>query len=317
MRREFTAISAFSMLIAFMAGAVLCMQIAHVRMPPEWNLSAPALWTLEAAIFGTVVYAWRPAVTIVGWLLGIAGLLVVRLGLTAGAAAGLTAMHGTESTLLATQETATAVPRLCAVVFSAMICYPLRSFLPERPARKPADRRRFAESAAVKSATAAGAADRGLLIVTVKDRGATAEQTPKPRSEAYEAPPLPTPEVEGSIELPLSAVLAELPRETVTEKVRAMSASQTVSIPLEAIIPQLREARVTFSIAQIMEWLPSRVRKALVQPTDLSLDDDSVELLLELIVPQLPPGSLALPSPSPPPWADVDLSEGVVFATTT
>jgi hypothetical protein len=316
MRREFTAIGALSMLIAFMAGTVVCMQITHVETPSGWEVSALVLWMLEAAIFGTAVYAWRPAVSLVGWVLGIAGLTLVRVGLTAAAAAGLTAMSGGETIYPAMQDAADAVPRVSAILFSAMICYPLRSFLPERAPRRPADARRFAESAAVKSATAAAAAEGGVLIVTVKDRGATVEDESRRAAETYQAPPMPVPDMEGAINLPASAILAQLPREMVTEKALAMADSHDVPIPLEAILGQLREARVVVSIAQVMEWLPSRVRKALVQPAELTLREDAVELPLNLVVTRLPPEALALPPPSPPEWADVGTSEGVVFATT-
>jgi hypothetical protein len=41
-----------------------------------------------------------------------------------------------------------------------------------------------------------------------------------------------------------------------------------------------------------------------------------VPLPLELVVPRLPPEVLALPEPTPPKWAQVEVAESVTFATT-
>jgi len=121
-------------------------------------------------------------------------------------------------------------------------------------------------------------------------------------------------EIEGAIELPVRLVLAQMPPELVNEKAQRISDSQMMSVPLAAILPHLREARIAFSPAEIREWLPESAKRALEEGDDDAEETESVILPLALIVPQLPQEALALPPPSPPAWANVDQSERVVFA---
>ncbi len=124
--------------------------------------------------------------------------------------------------------------------------------------------------------------------------------------------------MEGEIELPVRLVLGQMPPELVNERAEKVSESQMMSVPLAGILPQLREARIAFSPAEIQEWLPESAKKAvnLEEGDEDAEEAESVVLPLAVIVPQLPKEALTLPRPSPPMWANVDQSERVVFART-
>ena len=321
MRKEFTAIGAFSTILAFIAGAVLCMQVSQMKAQAGVEISAPVLWAVEAAVFGTAVYVWQSQVTVAGWILGIAGLTGVRLALVSAAGLMLAVMQETANVAACLQETSQLPPRACAMAFALMVCYPLRTFLPLRAVEIRRKGKGFAESAAVKSA-ALGVedADRGLLIVTVKDRASAARQSPRPGPEGLVPDVFAAPGIEGEIELPLSTLLALFPEDILTDRALALGDTESMAIPLEVVHPQLKEARVVFSVTDLRSLLPAAVRKALVQSSDsdLEVENTLVSLPLELIVPQLPLEVLELPPPSPPPWAGAEMKagEGVVFATT-
>ena len=319
MRKEFTAIGAFSTVLAFTAGAVLCMQISQMEAQPGADISVPVLWAMEAALFGTAVYIWQSQVTVPGWILGIAGLMGLRLALVSVAGLMLAVMQETANVAACLQETSQLLPRICAVVFALMVCYPLRVFLPMRIVEVRRRGRGFADSAAVRSATAgAEEGDRGLLIVTVKDRGSAKRNQPRPASAELMPDLMLAPEIEGEVELPVSSVLALFPEDILTDKALALSDTGSMAIPLEVIHPQLKEAQVVFSVVDLRSWLPPAIRKALVQSSDSDLESENtlVFLPLELIVPQLPPEAFELTSSSPPPWAEAEAAEGIVFATT-
>jgi hypothetical protein len=222
----------------------------------------------------------------------------------------------------ALEQTAGLVPRACAILFSLMACYPLRVFLPLRESHTIRRGRGFADSAAVRSATAAAGAtgdgDRGLLIVTVKNRAEDEEQVPAFTAQVASPGAVPRLDIEGEVELPLSRVLALFPQEVVTDRALALGDSQSLIISLDAIHPQLSEAQVLFTVGELRGMLPAPIRKALVQPSDSEAEVESapVALPLEVIVPQLPPEALELPPPSPPSWAEVDGTDTIVFATT-
>ena len=317
MRREFTAISAFSSVIAFVAGVVLCMQVAHAGTTPGWEVSEPMIWAMEIAIFGTAVYAWRSRISLVGWFIGITGLVLVRLAVGSGAALFLAALREGQTINVALEDTSRMTPRMCAVLFSLMVCYPLRQFLPVRAARL-GRQRRFAESPAVQSATGQFPGSDGDLVIwagSEQKAGADRDRAHPVRSMLDAVrPPL---GIDGALELPVRMVLAQMPHELLSDRASEIDNSQVMLIPLDVILPQLREARVVVTPAQVRGWLPSSARRALVDLDEAEEAAESQVLLpLELVVPRLPPEALALAAPSPPAWADAEGAERVVFART-
>jgi hypothetical protein len=93
------------------------------------------LWGLEIAVFGVAACLWRQDVSLGGWSLGIAGLLLVRTAITVTAALALSFAGGAFLFDKAMAPVSAFLPRACATFFALMICYPLRVFLPGRAAR--------------------------------------------------------------------------------------------------------------------------------------------------------------------------------------
>lgn len=94
MRRDFTAISGFSMAISYVAAVVLCLQITQMKAATEWQISGITVWAVSLAIFGTAIYAWRPGISLSGWILGLLVLTLVSLSLTTSTAIVLAFVQG-------------------------------------------------------------------------------------------------------------------------------------------------------------------------------------------------------------------------------
>jgi len=269
------------------------------------------LWIVEVAVFGTAVFAWRPRVSFAGWVGGIAALEVMRVAFVSGAALVLAIVAETTNMAPALREASAFVPRVCAAGFALMVCYPFRVFLPDRGAGP--RRRTFKDSAAANDAALE------LVIVTARERAANVAAAARGEAKVQNAPGIlsSSPMIDGEIELSLSTVLALMPETLVTDRALALSDTETMTIPLEVVLPQLKEAQIVFSVAELRAWIPLTVRKALVQPaeSDIEMENGLVSVPLNLVVPQLPPEALELPPPSPPAWAKVDAEERVVFAT--
>jgi hypothetical protein len=321
MRRDFTAISAFSMAISFMAAVVLCIQIAQIKSAPEWEISGITAWVVEVAIFGTAVYAWRQGISLSGWTLGILVLVFIRLSLATSAAVGLALVQNLSDFNSALERTSALGPRVCSALFALMVFYPLRLLLPIRSYRK-SRKQRYAESAAVGTAIAiAGEGDPALLVggpgdaIPVWDARGRGSRTGVGHRALQEDPLHPVLELEGTVEVPLRILLAQVPPDLLGESAKEYEGSHPVSIPLEVVLPQLREARVAVKLGDLHDWLPPGVMQAPLQ-FDVEREAALVLLPLELIVPQVPPEALELPPASPPAWAKVGgEAEPVVFAT--
>lgn len=311
MRRDFTAISGFSMAISFVAAVVLCLQISQTKAAPEWAISGATVWAVELAIFGTAIYAWRPNVSLSGWMLGILSLVLVSLSLTTSTAAVMAFIQGSGDFPIAMARASTMGPRVCAAFFSLMVFYPLRLLLPIRRDRK-VNGKRFAKSEAAMASPAEG--DPSVLLVGGDQSIPVWEAKNRPAAERQSGEQFSSVEIEGSVDLPLDVLLAQIPRDMWGEGAEGYSASLPVPIPLEVIVPQLKEARVVMRIGEVRQLLPPDAMLGSAD-TDPGREDGLILLPLELIVPQLPPEALELPPPSPPAWANVDEDESVLFAT--
>jgi len=319
MRREFTAISGFSMAISFAAAIVLSLQISQLPGHTNWGLPPFTMWALEVAVFGTAVYAWRTNASLGGWSLGILALVTLRLLLTTSVAFVLTVMHGGSYFAPAVAKASMLAPRLCAAAFSLMVFYPLRTLLPTRVAEVLPDTSRFASSEAV-NAAASRDKDEAPSVVVLSD----GEKVPfwqgddaRPSSPGHRPGPVLDEAMDGHVSLPLSLLLTLLPQELVGEKAQRNQESVEVAIPLASVIPQLREARIVVSLADLYELLPAGTMKKLPgRESEAGDQGDLVILPLAWVVPRLPSEVLELPPPSPPAWAEAKEDEPVVFATT-
>ena len=316
MRKDLTSISVFSMAISFVAAIVVCMQVGQMEALPGWKMPEAILWSLEVAIFGVAVLAWQPQVSLLGWVMGIGALSVLRSAVGLAAAVTLVVVQDVGHVLPVIDQMSQLAPRLCAALFALMVFYPLRVLLPVKPLERSTDRKRFARGAAA-SANGTGSEEKGsgLMIMAASgaNRAAPAESAPWAEAEGQY---LPSASVQGTIELPLRVLLAELPQELVTERAAHHDESELVSIPMKVVVRQLREAQIVVTLDDCYDWLPSGVMGS---PGEFAVSDEgaaSVILPLELVVPQLPPEVFELPPPSPPAWAQAEVDERVVFATT-
>jgi hypothetical protein len=315
MRREFTVISAFSTSISFVAAVVVCLQVAQMTVMPEWQISPATLWALEVAVFGTAVYAWQTGISLGGWLLGITGLVLTQMCVSTVAGLGSVLPQGNFDIALGLSVALQPLPRMCAVAFSLMIFYPLRVFLPLRPVARTPDSTRFANSAAVKSADALGGpGDQPVVLVTGSDKIPVWHNGAPDGQQHAAAQPLPAALTDRAIALPLGGLLGIVPHELLDRRADKYPDSHPVSVPLEVIFPQLREAQIFVRLSDLRGWLPSGVMKAPGEEGGPG-EEASVMLPLELVVSKLPAEALALPPPSPPAWAELEAPEAVSFAT--
>ena len=316
MRNDLTSISVFSMAISFVAAIVVCMQVGQAEALPGWKMPEAILWSLEVAIFGVAVLAWQPQVSLVGWVIGIGALSVLRSAVGLAAAVTLVAVQEAGPLLPVIDQMSQLAPRLCAALFALMVFYPLRVLLPVKPLERSTDRKRFATGAAA-TAGEPGSEENGsgLMIMAASGAAKASSAEAAPWAEA-EGQYLPSASVKGTIEVPLSVLLAELPQELVTDRAAEHDESELVSIPMNVVVRQLREAQIVVTLDDCYDWLPSGVMGS---PGEFAVSDEgaaSVILPLELVVPQLPPEVFELPPPSPPAWAQAEVDESVVFATT-
>jgi len=231
----------------------------------------------------------------------------------------LTVMHGGSYFAPAVAKASMLAPRLCAAAFSLMVFYPLRTLLPTRVAEVLPDTSRFASSEAV-NAAASRDKDEAPSVVVLSD----GEKVPfwqgddaRPSSPGHRPGPVLDEAMDGHVSLPLSLLLTLLPQELVGEKAQRNQESVEVAIPLASVIPQLREARIVVSLADLHEWLPAGTMKKLPgRESEAGDQGDLVILPLAWVVPRLPSEVLELPPPSPPAWAEAKEDEPVVFATT-
>lgn len=316
MRKDLTSISVFSMAISFVAAIVVCMQVGQMEALPGWKMPEAILWSLEVAIFGVAVLAWQPQVSLLGWVMGIGVLSVLRSVLGLAAAVTLVAVQDAGQVLPAIDQMSQLAPRLCAALFALMVCYPLRVLLPVKPLERSTDRTRFATGVAANAGEReSGEKGSGLMIMAASGAGKAALAEAAPWAQAEEQH-LSSGPVKGTIELPLSVLLAELPQELVTDRAANHDESELVSIPMQVVVKQLREAQIVVTLDDCYDWLPSGVMGS---PGEFAVSDEgaaSVILPLELVVPQLPPEVFELPPPSPPAWAEAEVEDSVVFATT-
>ena len=317
MRRDFTAISGFSMAISFVAAVVLCLQITQTKAAPEWQISGATVWIVQLAIFGTAVYAWRPGISLSGWMLGILVLIFVSLSLVTTTSLALAFIQGGGDFPTAFGRTASLGPRVCAAFFALMVVYPLRVLLPIR--RERPRRRRFTASDDAAGMVMPGAeGDPAVLLVGGDEAIPVWEPRSRPAGGRGDGESTSISMgglgLDGTIDLPLHAVLAQVPRELWGGSAQGYDPSHPVPVPLEVVVPQLKDARIVVRLLDLYDWLPP---DAVRSPAELGDGKQSevVLLPLELIVPQLPLEVFELPPATPPAWAHVDENESVLFAT--
>ncbi len=306
MRRQVSIISVFSMLVSFGAAVVLCLQTPSLPVPPTWPINGFTQGGLELALFGVALLVGRRRLSLTGWFVGIFTLVAVRLLISASASYALAGFQSGHALALATERMGEFAPRAAAAVFSLMVTYPLRAFLPGA-----ADRAQGADSAETEGRTSS---DRALWVMkgdeSLQVGGREEKPSPSPTVMTFASPE----QYRGSIELPLRVLLAEIPARWLAPGSARYTESEAVSVPLALIVPQLRDAQVYLTFDELRQILPPHVLN-LAENADSEGESTVVLLPLEEVVSQLPPSVLELPPSSPPAWAELPDPESVVFAT--
>jgi hypothetical protein len=318
MRREFSTISAFSMMMFFMAATVVCLQIAHTNPPwANWRLAPGVIWALEIAIFGTCVHLWRRRISFGPWVLAIGALVLVRIAITHASALGYPLIQAAASYEAGLREMSQALPRACAALFSLIVLSPLRAFLPATllPARSRSRSAPGGATFAFPDMPTDGASDPALWFVRGEEKiPVWLDARHQSGVDGVVSAGAPVAQINGYLELTLREVLAQIPQEFIAKKAARYEGTEPVTLPLAVIVPQLREARIVVRLNELCDRLPHDV----VNLPDLWAGPEEevplVLLPLEMVVPKLPEGVLELPPPSPPSWAKLAYTDKVVFA---
>jgi hypothetical protein len=216
---------------------------------------------------------------------------------------------------VASRQISQTLPRICANFFALIVCYPVRSFL---PARLLPDRSAPADISAPGGdfvGPGAPGGDAALWFVRGEERIPVWVPGKKERGTGEARPPSELADIEGEVELPLKAILAQVPQEMIGPKAATYTDSHMGAIPLAVIVPQLAEARIVVKLDDLADWLPSGALEVPREALGLDGEPPLVLLPLELVVPHLPESVLELPPPSLPAWAKVAEVEKVSFAT--
>ena len=310
MQRQLSAVSLFTSLISLAAATLITMQLQQADLAAGWRVPSALLWTLEAAVYAMVVYGWQPSIGAGSWALAVGSLLVVRslIGVASGFAVIASGSGTVESAI--GNALADLPARACGVVFTIMVVYPLRSLLPSRN-RLARARLRGREGEGARAASGSGKEGSGVLLLMEGGptrRAGKREQLAADARDAAEL--LAAPELEGSVTVPLGALLPQLPQqEEIQATVEGLDRDFPVEVPLQMIVPQLREARLQVTGPELAQILPSRGPWSAFVEYLHSPNAVVFSLPLRVVIPQLPPEALELPAIAPPVWAKLEEEE--------
>ena len=309
MRKEFSTIGVVSVMVSFGAAVVLCLQTPTLGLTLPWPDHALTQWGIEIGFFGLVVPLWYRPVSLRGWGSSLLALVGVRSAMSCASALALAGFHSGAAFSLSLQQMNGFTPRAAAMVFTLMVMYPLRTFLPDllgRPKRK--------EAGEGSSEGMTEEDDSSWLLHSAASlRQPRFEGAPPASSTAVITMASPE-QFRGTVDLPIRALLARVPATEIAPESERYDETKLVAVPLSLIVPQLKEAQVALSLEDLRQVLPPGVLR---QAKSTGAEESSTRVLLpmEEVVPRLPLEVLELPAPTPPAWAELPDPESVVFAT--
>jgi hypothetical protein len=309
MKRDISGTNVATAVLLLATAVVLCTKLQGadaeaVRLPLFVTLA------IECALYAGVVYLWQGGVRVLTEVFGVAGLLAVRIGISA-AAAGATQLVGAHrphigSTFLAPPWEAWAT----AILFAVVSLYLVRGLFisaqrsDARRSRRDASPEPVTTKVAFESASAEPTAPRAdarrddggaaSTLLEVIDPARTEGQAQVVRLPAA------APVVEGWVAVPASLIAPQLPPGAQIE-------GDEVTVPLAAVMRRLREGEVRIPLVELDDII--------VLPVGASDERATIELPLRLVVPQIPDEALELPEGQAPAWLAVDAQlEEVFFA---
>jgi hypothetical protein len=326
MRKDIGTTSLLAILVLLAAGILLSVQAQRAGEAP-WHIAAWLLWTLELALYAVALFVWQPNLAWHGLALGLIAMLALRHLTASGAAVAGSLMPGAPTLRIALVHSFDDFyPRIISIGFSLLMMYPLRLLLPARasasavvpPAPSWADWQPTATTAAPTKDEAELTRTLGRLG-TIVLMGGQSPTSGELALEVMKHGPITSVAAarhyEGSVTVTLAEVLDHLPIEAGADTVREKLAPLAVKLPLDLIVPQLKEGQVLLSPAQLATYLPEEAVTLIAGLRMPSPKEAMIALPLRAILPQLPPEVLALPVADPPPWATaVDKAERLPFA---
>ena len=309
MKRQISGTSVATAVLLVAAAILLCSRLQRLEAGGI-ALPVAAALLIEAAFYAGIVYLWCGRFRLRSEALGVAALYLIRIAVSAGAAAAAQlgggphahlSWHGIMAPVWQSWMTAAGFT-VVALALVRDLLLPKR----EAPAQRPVKDSARAQPQAAKVMFDGPP---GPPVVGAGLTGDGNDQAPavdpslfqvlEPRRAAAGPQLTPIPEVEGWAAVPASVVAQQLPA-------GAEVSGEEILIPLALIMRELRTGEVR---------LPAAELDGVYLPPGCDPQETQVELPLSLIVPQLPDEALELGEPRPPSWLTVETPlEDIFFA---
>jgi hypothetical protein len=311
MRKEISGISVATAILLLAAASLLCTKFggldsAAMKLPPAAALS------LEGLFYVGIISIWRRRMSPRALGLGVPTLFALRMGIVVAGAITTRAMGESASLSGAAMLSPATAVWATATCLAVAAFYPVRGLVAPaasagdgvRPRAAPAPAKVLFEALPVNRHPGASAAaeqhhdrerdDTQFHLVESRPSAATSP-TPSYAPPAY---------VEGWATVPSSVLLQQLPAGA--KVVAGADGGDSVEVPLALIVSRLREGEVRIPVGEL--------DGVISLPAGGPAAETSVELPLELVVPQVPDEVLELRE-TPPPWLAVEAElEDIFFA---
>lgn len=309
MKKQVSVTGLVTALLLGFGAVLLCAQLSRLSFPLAMELG-PAL-LIEVCIYALALVALNQSYTILGYLMGIAGTVVLRLLISVGTTVWV-AGQADASILRTARQVFTSGPALlAAVVFAVIMFVPFSCLLPQREKKKrePLVKPAKHEPAAQAGASVAAAAEAAIEQVTAPQ---PAQPAAPSADYIHHLLPRSVPSVEGAVRVPFSVITDQLPASLLPPDGPAEGEAE---LPINLVLPELQEGAVKLPLAMLTQYLPAGV---LAADVDLAAVDDAPELIdlpLQSIVEQLPPAAFDVGEVQSPGWARIDPElESTLFA---
>jgi len=309
MKRDISGTSVATAVLLLATAVVLCTKLQGIDAEAV-KLPLFAVLLIECAFYAGVVYRWRGSFRVLTEVLGAAGLLAARIGISAAAAAGVQLVNAHRPHVGLSFLAPPWESWMTAALFAVVSLYMVRGMFisadridaPRRSRRdaraEPVTSKVAFESAAPQATGRIGDPRHDDGDAVGADDSAFHVLDPT-RPPVVQLPPAAI-MIEGWVAVPASLIAPQLPAGAQIE-------GDEVTVPLAAVVRRLREGEVRIPLVELDDII--------TLPVGASDERATIELPLRLVVPQIPDEVLELPEVQPPAWlaADTQLEE-VFFA---
>lgn len=308
MKKQVSVTGLVTALLLGFGAVLLCAQLSRLSFPLAMEFG-PAL-LIELCVYTLALVALNQSYTILGYLIGIAGTIVLRLLISVGTTVWV-AGQADASILRTARQVFTSGPALlAAVVFAVIMFIPFSCLLPQREKKK---REPLVAPKHPEPAGQAGPSVAAAAAAVIEQATAAKPTQPAPSADyIHHLLPRSVPAVEGAVRVPFSVITDQLPASLLPPDGPAEGEAE---LPINLILPELQEGAIKLALAVLVQYLPTGV---LAADVDLAAVDDAPELItlpLQSIVEQLPPAAFEVGEIQSPVWARIDPElESTLFA---